>query len=57
MREGEKTNEDTRDVGRHLLGDESVLRIVVLDIDAQALNQDLSIILPPLFASYLVDHR
>ena len=41
MREKEKKDEDSRDVGSHLLGDESVLRIVVLDIDAETLNQDL----------------
>ena len=49
MREKEKKDEDSRDVGSHLLGDESVLRIVVLDIDAEALNQDLLMSHTPFF--------
>lgn len=44
VREKRKKDEDASDVGGHLLGDETVLRIVVLDIDAQALNQNLGVI-------------
>ena len=51
----ERKYEYSVDVGSHLLRDETVLGVVVFDINTQTLNQNLHLGQHPF--SHLVDHR